>query len=51
MIGHIKNHTIDAMKGTDRQWWEVVDDVVKNYNEKHVNRNTLMAPKEAATQK
>jgi hypothetical protein len=37
------------MRGTDKKWWEVVDGVVKEYNEKHVSRNTLMTPKEAAT--
>ncbi|MFM7987186.1 MAG: hypothetical protein ACKPKO_48530, partial [Candidatus Fonsibacter sp.] len=25
-------------------WWEVVDAVVKDYNENHVSRNTLMTP-------
>ena len=36
MIGRIKKHIIDAMQGTGKQWWEVVDDVVKYYNENHV---------------
>ena len=47
MIGYIKNQLIDAMKGTDKEWWEVVNDVVKEYSEKNVSRNTLMTPKEA----
>ena len=48
MIGHIGNHIIDAMKGTGKKWWEVVDGVVNVYNEKHANRNALMTPTNAA---
>ena len=44
MIGHIKNHFIKAIRGTNKKWWEVVDAVVKDYNENHVSRNTLMEP-------
>ena len=44
MIGYIKNQTIHAMRGTNKTWWEVVDAVVKDYNEKPISRNTLMAP-------
>ena len=47
MIGHIKNHIIKAIRGTNKRWWEVVDAVVKGYNENHVNRNTQMTPKDA----
>ena len=48
MICHIKNHIIDAMKGTDKKWLDVVDGVKKDYNQNHVCRNTLMTPQEAA---
>jgi hypothetical protein len=48
MIGHIKNQIIQAIRGTNKKWWEVVDAVVKDYNENHVSRNTLMTPKDAA---
>ena len=48
MIGYIKNQIINAMRGTDKQWWEVVGDVVRDYNEKHVSRSTLMTPNKAA---
>ena len=47
MIGHIKNQVIKAIRGTNKKWWEVVDAVVKDYNEDHVSRNTQMTPKEA----
>ena len=47
MIGHIKNQIIHAIRGTNKRWWEVVDAVVKDYNENHVSRSTLMTPKEA----
>ena len=47
MIGYIKNQIIHAMRGTDKKWWEVVDAVVKDYNENHVSRNTLMTPNDA----
>ena len=48
MIGYIKNQIIHAMRGTDKKWWEVVDTVVKDYNEKRVSRSTLMTPNDAA---
>ena len=48
MIGYIKNQIINAMRGTDKKWWEAVYGVVKEYNEKHVSRNTLMTPNDAA---
>ena len=48
MIGHIKHQIIHAIRGTDKRWWEVVDDVVRDYNNNnHVSRNTQMTPKEA----
>ena len=47
MIGHIKNQIIKAIRGTNKKWWEVVDAVVKDYNENHVSRSTQMTPKEA----
>ena len=48
MIGYMMNQIINAMRGTDNKWWEVVDDVVKDYNEKHASRSTLITPKQAA---
>ena len=51
MIGQIKNQIIHAIRGTNKRWWEVVDAVVKGYNENHVSRNTLMTPKDAETKK
>ena len=48
MIGHIKNQIIHAIRGTNKKWWEVVDAVVKDYNENHVSRNTQMTPNKAA---
>ena len=47
MIGHVKNQIIEAIRGTNKRWWEVVDAVVKDYNEKHKSRSTLMAPNDA----
>ena len=47
MIGHIKNQIINAIRGTNKRWWEVVDAVVKDDNENHVRRNALMTPKDA----
>ena len=47
MIGYIKNQIIHAMRGTNKKWREVVDAVVKDYNENHVSRNTLMTPNDA----
>ena len=35
------------MHGTNKKWWEVVDAVVKDYNENRVNRKTLMTPNDA----
>ena len=35
------------MRGTDTKWWEVDGDVVKEYNEKHVSRTTLMTHTDA----
>jgi hypothetical protein len=48
MIGHIKNQIIKEIRGNNKKWWEVVDAVVKDYNENHVSRSTQMTPKEAA---
>ena len=48
MIGHIKNQIIKEIRGNNKKWWEVVDKVVKDYNENHVSRSTKMTPKEAA---
>ena len=36
------------MEGTDKKWWEVVDDVVNDYNQNHISRSTLMTPNRAA---
>ena len=47
MIGHIKNQIIHAIRGTNKRWWEVVDDVVRDYNNNHVSSSTKMTPKEA----
>ena len=47
MIGYIKSQIIHAIRGTNKRWWEVVDAVVKDYNENHVSRNTLMTPNDA----
>ena len=47
MIGHIKNQIIKAIRGTNKRCWEVVDAVVKDYNENHVSRRAQMTPKEA----
>ncbi|MFM7984784.1 MAG: transposase family protein [Candidatus Fonsibacter sp.] len=33
MVGHIKSQIIHATRGTNKMWWEVVDAVVKDYNE------------------
>ena len=49
MIGYIKNQIVHAIRGTNKRWWEVVDAVVKDYNENHVSRNTLMTPKDTET--
>ena len=35
------------MRGTDKKWLGVVDDVVRDYSEKNVNRSTLMTPNKA----
>ena len=42
------NQIINAMEGTDKKWWEVVDDVVKDYNKNHISRSTHMTPNKAA---
>ena len=47
MIGHINIQIINAIRGTDKKWWEVVDGAVKEYNEKHISRNALMTPNDA----
>ena len=47
MIGYIKSQIIHALRGTNKKCWEVVDAVVKDYNENHVSRSTQMTPKEA----
>ena len=47
MIGYIKNQIIHAIWGTNKRWWEVVDAVVKDYNENRVSGSTLMTPKDA----
>ena len=47
VLRHIQNHIIRAIRGTNKTWWEVVDAVVKEYNENHVSRNTLMTPNDA----
>ena len=47
MIGYIKSQIIHAIRDTNKRWWEVIDAVVKDYNENHVSRSTLMTPKDA----
>ena len=47
MIGYIKIQITHAIRGTNKRWWEVVDAVVKDYNENHVSRSTLMTPNDA----
>ena len=44
MTGYINNQVFNAIRGTGKKWWEVVDGVVKDYNETHVSRNTLITP-------
>ena len=44
MIRNIKQQIIHAIRGTNKQWWGVVDAVTKDYNEIPGNRNTLMTP-------
>ena len=52
MIGHIKNQIFYAMKEKpDKKWWEVVDDVVDDYNRNHISRSTQMTPNKAARSK
>ena len=52
MIGHIKNQIFYAMKEKpDKKWWEVVDDVVDDYNMNHISRSTQMTPNKAARSK
>ena len=46
MLGYIKNQIVHAIRGTNKTWWEVVDAVVKDYNENRVSRNTLTTPKD-----
>ena len=50
MIGYIRNQIAHAIRGTNKRWWEVVNAVVKDYNENNVSRNTLMTPKDARGQ-
>ena len=48
MIGYIKKHMFNAMCGTSNPWWDVVDNVVSDYNEKHVTCSAQMTPTMAA---
>ena len=47
MIGHIKNLIFKTIQITNKKWWEVVDDVVNDYNKNHKSRSTLMTPNDA----
>ena len=47
MIGDKQKQIVNAIRGTNKRWWEVVAAVVKDYSENHVSRNTQMTPKEA----
>ena len=51
MIGHIKNLIFKTIQITNKKWWEVVDDVVNDYNKNHKSRSTLMTPNEATDPK
>ena len=51
MIGHIKNLIFKTIQITNKKWWEVVDDVVNDYNKNHKSRSTLMTPNEATEPK
>lgn len=50
MIGVIKADIVHYLnnRSKDKKWWDVVDSVVKEYNEEHVSRSTKMTPIEAA---
>jgi len=56
MVGFVKNRVIkhireeDALRTDERKtkWYEVMDAVVKDYNEEHVSSTTKMTPNEAA---
>ena len=39
------HHIINAMRGTDKKWWEIVYGMVNDNSEKHVNRITLFGAK------
>ena len=51
MIGHIKNLIFKTIQITNKKWWEVVDDVVNDYNNNHKSRSTLMTPNDAGKEK
>ena len=51
MIGHIKNLIFKTIQITNKKWWEVVDDVVNDYNKNHKSRSTLMTPNDAGKEK
>ena len=45
MLDYItKTQIYRARKGTNKKGWAVVDDVVKGYNNEHVNRRSRMTP-------
>ena len=57
MIGFIKNRVVQSIKEEEGlkidqdkkiKWYDVMDAVVKKYNEEHVSRATQMTPNEAA---
>ena len=50
MIGVIKADIVHYLnnRSKNKKWWDVVDSVVKEYNEEHVSRSTKMTPIEAA---
>lgn len=59
MIGYVKNRVIKHIReedtlridGLKTKWYDVMDAVVKNYNEDHVSSTTKMTPNEAAEPK
>ncbi len=44
MIGVIKVDIVHKLKEPRQRWWSYVDDVVDEYNEENVIRNTQMRP-------
>ena len=48
MIGVIKQRIVHELKEPWQKWWNVVDEVVDEYNKEHISRSTKMTPNEAA---